>query len=330
VRYFTTGSCRAIFTSILFFGLFFGISSNAVAQDECTILVESTDGYTVEVRLELTEIIAPNSCDFGYTYNVAYSYEVIFTGPVPPANLWTLQARMDCDPNSGLFMPLMNAPGTYTGQTNSSPYNPNSDCATATPESLGCGSFEFEIQGPGISLQTVECTVSLPVEISYLDAVVRGEDIELQWQTSSEVNNSHFIVQRSVDESAWVDLEIVEGKGFSTEVESYSYLDHNPFAGNNFYRLVQVDFDGARQISAVVETYLESYTLSKVFPNPFNGTTKVTNLSGHVEIYSHLGQKVREFFLDDDPQTVELDLSDLKTGLYFLRDRRQVVKLVKG
>ena len=317
--------------AMLFSILILGFTSDLRAQS-CVVLVESTDDYTVEITMTPTQLIAPNSCTNGYNFDVGFSYDIQFTGANPPMNgLWTLQGTMDCDNYSNISFPLPNSGGTGTGQTNGNPYNPNMDCTTATPQSLGCTTFNLEIQGPGIQpTQFVSCEAALPVEMSFFHATAKDDSIDLNWQTRSEINNSHFVVQRSDDASTWVDLDTVEGRGNSTETEDYAYVDKDPFSGDNFYRLAQVDYDGSRHFSAIVETYLESHKLSKVYPNPFGELTNVTNVSGSVVIYSQMGEEVRKFsFNEENPQTVELDLSDLPAGLYFLRDHKQVLKLIK-
>jgi len=79
---------------------------------------------------------------------------------------------------------------------------------------------------------------------------------------------------------------------------SYSLTDFAPIAGKNYYRLVQVDFDGRQTNSTIVVVDFNSLGIS-IAPNPFQGNTtlsfdgngealiKVMDISGRVlEMYN--------------------------------------------
>lgn len=90
--------------------------------------------------------------------------------------------------------------------------------------------------------------LSLPVEL--LDFSTKGNSngqVDLHWATASEVGNDHFIVERSGDGKDWSALEKVDGQGHSTIVFQYNMTDERPLPGLNYYRLVQVDFDGNKE-----------------------------------------------------------------------------------
>ena len=42
------------------------------------------------------------------------------------------------------------------------------------------------------------------------------------------------------------------GKGNSNQLTNYTYLDNSPLVGNNYYKLKQVDRDGAATVSDIV------------------------------------------------------------------------------
>ena len=118
----------------------------------------------------------------------------------------------------------------------------------------GSGSFG----GDGYwSLGTLDNSNSpLPVELTDFTAQWSGEDAMLEWQTASELNNSHFEVQRSRDGDQWKVLDEVEGHGTTTQAQRYGYVDalarEAATEGRLFYRLEQFDFDGTSAYSPVV------------------------------------------------------------------------------
>ena len=87
---------------------------------------------------------------------------------------------------------------------------------------------------------------SLPVELTYFD----GECGSLTWQTASENNNDYFLIAESLDGIVWRNIESLEGQGTTTETTDYA-ID---ISGSNtiYYRLTQVDFDGAKEVFPII------------------------------------------------------------------------------
>ena len=153
-----------------------GISSIALSQTsfDCSDLssgasVSSSNGYNVNIDVNAVNIIpSSNSCAFGYNYTVELDYDITFDGANIPANLWTLQGTIGCGPNT-LFFSLPNAGGSGT-VISANAYSNTSDCATVTPESLGCNTINIQISGPGISNQTIALNPStVPVIMTVED-----------------------------------------------------------------------------------------------------------------------------------------------------------------
>lgn len=96
-------------------------------------------------------------------------------------------------------------------------------------------------------------TTSLPVELISFTAESNKTENVLNWTTASEVNNSHFEIQKSDDGVNFQSIGIVQGNGNSSEVNHYSFIDLNN-SNNSYYRLKQIDFDGGFEYSHVVNT----------------------------------------------------------------------------
>ena len=65
----------------------------------------------------------------------------------------------------------------------------------------------------------------LPVELTYFSAEADGNRITLNWQTASETNNSHFLVQRRTDKGDFENVGRKEGFGTSYEAHTYRFQD---------------------------------------------------------------------------------------------------------
>ena len=167
----------------------------------------------------------------------------------------------------------------------------------------------------------------IPVELVSFSGSIINNTINLNWITATELNNSGFDVEKSVDNNNWNKIGFVSGNGTSTEVHNYSFVDQNPFVGTSYYRLKQVDFDGTTEYSNTIEVNYGSvsdFALDQNYPNPFNPSTKIKYAikdKGNVElkIFDMLGSEIGT--LVNEEQTaghyeVIFDASKLSSGVY--------------
>ncbi|MDW8437814.1 MAG: two-component regulator propeller domain-containing protein [Chloroherpetonaceae bacterium] len=176
-------------------------------------------------------------------------------------------------------------------------------------------------------------SIALPVEFLEFSYRKAKRGVELVWKTASEKNNAGFGVERRREGEAWQSIGFVRGKGTTTEPQSYSFRDENA-QGKLFYRLKQVDFDGAFQYSPVLEVHLvapTTFELAQNYPNPFNPTTNIAYRlpvasDVKLEVFDALGRKVAT--LADERQepgtySIAFDAAryGLATGIYFYRLR---------
>lgn len=91
----------------------------------------------------------------------------------------------------------------------------------------------------------------LPVKWVSFTGYVKGQQVELAWSTAYEKDNSHFEVLRSVNGQEFTAIGRVPGHNHAN-AEQYRFTDVNPLPGINYYRLRQVDVDGASSESAVI------------------------------------------------------------------------------
>lgn len=92
----------------------------------------------------------------------------------------------------------------------------------------------------------------LPVELTSFDGTCVDSRVELKWSTASETNNSHFEVEKSTDGIAWSMIGVVNGSGNSQETVQYSFVDSDLSSTTAYYRLKQVDNDGAANYTNLV------------------------------------------------------------------------------
>jgi len=174
----------------------------------------------------------------------------------------------------------------------------------------------------------------VPVELTAFFALNTDKGILLKWTTATESNNSGFIIERASSTTSpvqeWQELEFIQGKGTTTEVSDYEYVDGISTAGKYYYRLKQIDFDGSFNYSNVVETEIEGpqvFVLSQNYPNPFNPSTMIkfslpVDSYVRVELFNTLGEKVDELTNRDysiGNHELSFDASKLSNGVYYYK-----------
>lgn len=317
---------------IVLFSIALSLSHKSSAQ----CIVQSTNGYQVEINPIPEALIVPDDCPWGYNFNVAINYSVTFSGENVPQSLYTLQGNLSCG-NKSLFFNLPNAGGSGKTVTTSNPWNGDSDCATATLNSLDCNDIVMQVQGPGISWQIINCNWSpLPIELLAFHAIEWNQGVRFMWTTASETNNDYFSIERSPDAKDWTTVLRVNGAGNSSSPLDYSGVDPEPLPGISYYRLKQTDFDGQDTYSNIQVVTFDTAVENKVliFPNPTNGLITIVASSEEMKGFGvfdlqggELTHQINMQRSGENNQTA--DLSALPSGLYTIRTTSDAARIYK-
>ena len=158
----------------------------------------------------------------------------------------------------------------------------------------------------------------MPVSIQNITLEAINGKTYLNWNTASELNTSHFIIQRSTDGINFANQGNVSAVG--SGANKYHFTDNNPTSGTNYYRLQSVDKDGHSAFSKVVSVQLAvNNNQLTVFPNP--GSDKVTIRGNHIvliQVLDNIGRLVNTVSLKDATNPT-LSLNSLLGGNYHLR-----------
>lgn len=191
---------------------------------------------------------------------------------------------------------------------------------------------EFTLDMRFMAPDPLDGCAPFPVEIVTLRATpIQNTYIKLDWLTASEVNNSHFEIERSSDGIYFAPIgqepTAAPGGNSNTDI-SYTKNDFNVVpAVRYFYRLKMVDVSGGYSYSNIVNAMLVKGTtqIGAVYPNPTNGDINIQISSASdseykFKIYNPLGQ---EIFMQDvetkaGDNIIHLDLSKLAIGTYQL------------
>ncbi len=163
-----------------------------------------------------------------------------------------------------------------------------------------------------------EALSTLPVSLISFEAELKNDYVELNWATASEINNDYFIVQRSLDNKTFEEIARVSGNGNSNIIIEYQSYDMDLPTGIIYYRLKQVDYDGATDYSNIVAIRNTKDREVYIFPNPSNGNINIeTQEAIDVVIYSVSGQQIANYHFEANTNN-KIDISNQPKGIYFL------------
>jgi hypothetical protein len=178
----------------------------------------------------------------------------------------------------------------------------------------------------------------LPVELLSFDSEVNKKSINVYWQTASELDSDYFELERSADGENWEVLGRLAAAGNSNTLLDYSFIDQNPLMGDNYYRLHQVDFDGKDEYFGPIYQRYANEELNvqiRVYPNPNTDgqlTIKMNSnmmLGDVIEIYDVAGRLQKTITVSEEINTMQLNISDLKKGVYIIRYQNQEIQLTE-
>ena len=265
---------------------------------------------------DITSISATTACTSANSYTVSGD---IYFRDAPTDGTLTISDGIVSDS----FAPPFSSPVHYTLEGLSPNGLSHTLNATFSSTTINCSKLStYTAPAKNYCEETI-----LPVELLSLHASCNGKRALVTWTTASERNNDYFVVERSDDAVNFVEVGRVAGAGNSIEMLSYNYADYSIRTGDNYYRLTQVDYDGTRTTSEIIEVHCSgNVPLGDpdvyVYPNPFGDelTVHLVNfgdVAAHIQVYDMLGRMLFERTADDTE--VVLQLGALPDAAYTVR-----------
>lgn len=197
---------------------------------------------------------------------------------------------------------------------------------------------------PSFSIYNTAWTLSsltspLPIELLYFGATKHTNSVLINWSTATEINNELFVLERSNDGMNFYPIGKVEGAGNSTQELDYSFSDITPLEGVSYYRIKQIDFDGAFSYSQTVAVNFDDDSdRFTVFPNPASSQLYITknNLSNSQIIISDItGRILKTEKVSQSTQDIfSVEIGDLLPGVYSIEvigyNKRESTRFVKN
>ncbi len=312
------------------------VSGSTGDNQSCTSC--HTSGTNIGNSINITSNI-PTA---GYSPNTTYAITITATGSVAKAGFQATFERMLDNSKQGTLT------ATNTTETIVNGTNWINHKSPIVAGSAGSKSWSFNWRSPVAGLGTIRTfavvnfsnndggsggdvivtsnksfteNTALPITLLSFISKVSEKGVLLSWQTATELNNQYFEIERLTETQTWQTLTRIAGAGNSSLLRSYVYTDDQAPLGTTYYRLKQVDFNGAYTYSKVVTALVSTLHALTVYPTI--GEVVSVNLplelqQATLELYTGDGKLVNTIAANGR-SIVPISKETFGTGIYHLR-----------
>lgn len=221
--------------------------------------------------------------------------------------------------------------------TNATLYNPTITYAAGIVTISGLSTSEIPVGSTRyFTIVSMNSETPLPVELVNFNVTAFNTEVELTWETVSEINNDYFSVERSNNLTTWEELTKLNGVGNSTTLMAYRFMDNYPLTNTSYYRLKQTDYDGQFSYSQIKSVNRKTTNASdiRIYPNPIlNVATLETKHSAFdtILVYDVYGRNITSLLniVEISKNKVVIDFSNLDSGVYSIQTLNTASRIVK-
>ncbi len=198
--------------------------------------------------------------------------------------------------------------------------NPGYGASGWWTSSFGDGDFNFLI-GNTLTCNPTNASIGNANSLFSFDAFQEFKNIRLDWLSNSK-NIVKYEVQKINSQGNWEIIDIRDHKGTNNNLNTY--LDLNPYNGENIYRIVYTNLDGTVFNSQVRIINFSKRNELILFPNPADEYINIDlenyiNKSVSINIFNILGQKVQSLQIDKVSQNInKIDIQHLPESEYIM------------
>lgn len=166
---------------------------------------------------------------------------------------------------------------------------------------------------------------ALPIKLTQFGLSRNGNDVNLRWTTSTETNNDYFTIEHSTDGKNFEAIGNVKGNGTTSVKNTYGFIHKNAPNGLSHYRLTQVDFDGRSETFETKSINISRNAGVKAYPSVTSDYITIDNPEGESIALYDINGKLQINVKGEE----KLDLTNLVSGVYFLKTQNETIKIRK-
>jgi hypothetical protein len=223
--------------------------------------------------------------------------------------------------NSGYFLVVVNVSGTAT-MGNTVKVN-----GATNPLVFGFSTGVAVNNGQTDASGTQHISAVLPVTLSSFTAKGLNNSVQLNWKTTTEIDNAYFDIEHSYNGIDFTGVGRIDSKGTTSTEQQYSFTHQSPKQGNNFYRLKQVDGNGTYKYSGIVQVIFNSKRglFVQVFSNPVKNSLRLSVSSAesaliNIQLADASGRMMLHEVksIQKGNNNLQLNVGRFTNGLYYL------------
>ncbi|MCU0417084.1 MAG: T9SS type A sorting domain-containing protein [Cytophagaceae bacterium] len=167
----------------------------------------------------------------------------------------------------------------------------------------------------------IEVTRNCPLPVDLLSFKVQsaGSYNQLQWVTANEQFNHYFSIERSTDGIQFSSIGQVSAATSDGIIQQYQFEDRNAPSSTTYYRLKQVDLNGAYTYSSLVVVQPNTTEQFTLYPNPSTGSVALllpaVVSEASIEVLSITGSVVQQLSTTSDLTNI----NGLTSGVYLVK-----------
>jgi hypothetical protein len=252
------------------------------------------------------------------------------SAPIPATNVSQIVVQRYMDPTTAT--PNNNSFQGIAFDVNGDIYLASSDNKLYRQQTVSGASLQFiaNMSPNGMSndltSQNYPSAVLAVKWLNFSATLQSNNTVSLNWQVAEE-NNRGFYVECSYDGSTWQSVTFIPSTSNNkpASVETYSYNYSNKINGKIYFRIKQVDTDGAFTYSAVKTVSLTNDKKRyAVWPNPTSDVVHISGESGStntsvttVQLFDQSGKMVASQQLQAGINTI--NIGKFTSGIYIAR-----------
>ena len=177
----------------------------------------------------------------------------------------------------------------------------------------------------------------IPLPVNFIGIIASkgaNNSVNIRWDVADEVDVMHYEIERSTDGKQFTKIGTVP----ANKKTVYTFADGQPYNGNGYYRVRNVDIDGKSKYSYLVRINMGKVTQMRAFPTMANNQVTVEHpaikTSTTISLATADGKMVKAIQVIQGTTMTKIDLLALPSGMYLLRfydgtGYSETMKLVK-
>ena len=168
----------------------------------------------------------------------------------------------------------------------------------------------------------------LPINFTSIKAYQQGVNVAVEWKLAAELGVKNYEIEKSTNGNNFNKVGTQLALANNGSDVTYNWLDVNPAAGNNFYRIRSIENSGMVKYSSIAKVNIGKLAPAiTVYPNPVTGKQMSVQFIAcdkglyNIKLINNMGQSVYTSSINHTggSATQSITLEGIAAGNYYLK-----------